>query len=127
MSQVLEKLTMDVILHSLNEKWGDGWFYDYEVFPNSNAKYSHSAHYKSMIDQLVKEGFVEKKGGKCTGGLYVGNLTIRNGKYCHLLLRITSKGHQYTLKQKAKKKKIHLVKGFLKIFKIIQFLPIKWN
>lgn len=96
------KLTIDIILYILDKKWGDGQFYDLENFPFSNAEYRKSKDYRCMIDQLVKEKFVDKRGGKCVGRVRLGNIYIGKREYCNLLLRITAKGHEYAVNQRIK-------------------------
>jgi len=92
----------NILLHSLNEKWGDKQFYDFEIIPNSDIEYHKSKVYQYVVGQLVKENLIEKTGGKYIGGIPIGSIYVGKRKYHNLRLRITVKGHEYVVNQKAK-------------------------
>ena len=96
----MEKLNIDLILHKLNEYWGDGKFYEFEYFRGTSIKFRASKNYRSIIKQLEKESLIERKGGRMAGRrmtLINNGETAHFGKrrYINLSLRITLKGHEY--------------------------------
>ncbi|MBK8621764.1 MAG: PD-(D/E)XK nuclease domain-containing protein [Saprospiraceae bacterium] len=96
----MENLNLDLVIKALDKHWGDGEYHNFESFPSTTIKYKDSRNYQSIVEQLVKESLIEKKGGQMIGRrwAFIGNGPTEHfdtRRYKELHLRITLKGHQF--------------------------------